>query len=348
MNKEAIKSKSELTNAIKNNKDQENKLEYALTILGLNQLLRPFLSLKITFADLIQMTKKDVIRFDLELYQRNRLCNFIQCYNKAEIKDSFKELKKFFINHKQFDFYNKLQSTNYEKGCMLTAKFFNEENDKKDIHTLDDYISFKDLDRLNLYNSNNTNNEVNIEDYLQSNDKVNSYCKSRSNNNQYQNINCNNGENFSLSRLIKNSSPKRHHYVNRSKTNPLYASSYMYNDSIYLRYLNVNKNTDEMLEKLNKSKKERHYKHAKYHLLLNQSGVKTTHRSQHSSQYNMRNSTDQFQTFDNDGMFSNNNTKSPEIDKLAAILNKKKQLQDELNKCNKSIHDNRKVFSHYY
>lgn len=350
MRKETIQIRSESRNTIKHIKDPEYKLEYVLTMLGLSQLFQTFLSSTITFIELIQMTKNDLFKLNLELYQRNRLFNFIQCYKKTETNDSFEELLKFFTNHKQFVFYNKLKQSNYEKGCLLTAKFFNEENVRKKIDVFQDINSNKGDNKNNHSNMNNNNNEIdneemNIEDYWHSESKMN-----KSNYNDCNN-NCGNIDKTTSLKLFVNNSNKqkyKYDYFKRMKTRSSVSSSYMFNDSIYKSYLNINNSTDKIIEKLKKSKKERQLKYAKFHLLLNKSGIKTTlhhYHQQQLSKFNIRSESSQYENENgnNEMVYSINNSRSSEIDLLTTIINRKKQLQNALNKCNNSIYENRKV-----
>ena len=91
------------------NQEQENQIEderlsYVLITLNLEDLIRLFIDNNITFIDLLLLSKEDLKEFQLGLYQRNRIWNFSQYFQKYAKLYTLNEIKDFFLFNKQFIF----------------------------------------------------------------------------------------------------------------------------------------------------------------------------------------------------------------------------------------------------
>ena len=99
-------------NLIYKNNIEDDRLMYVLVTLGLGNLIFIFNEKKISFIDLLFLSKENLKDMGLEIYQRNRIYNFSTTFNEFARTYSIKEISKFFNINKQFLFnptiYNKM------------------------------------------------------------------------------------------------------------------------------------------------------------------------------------------------------------------------------------------------
>ena len=133
----------EINHLIKQNKSKDARLNFTLSILGLNNLINLFNEKNITFIDLLLLSKESMKELQLEMYQRNRIYNFSMLFTKFAKEYSLEEIKQFFESHKQFLFIpikinerkindnkDKNENTNTDNKNIKTKEFFiiNDEN----------------------------------------------------------------------------------------------------------------------------------------------------------------------------------------------------------------------------
>ena len=108
------------------NLKKDERLNYCLSVLDLEQLINLFFENNISFIDLLFLTRNDLFELDLEMYQRNRIIQFSNFYKKIAINYSLNELKEFFKYNKQFIFnFEYYESNTKEKYYSLEKKIKN-------------------------------------------------------------------------------------------------------------------------------------------------------------------------------------------------------------------------------
>lgn len=316
--------------------DKEYKLEYALFILGLNDLIPLFQSMKLTFIDFLLLSKQDVIKLNLELYQRNRILNFIQCYQKTGIEYSFDELISFFNHQKKFIFIQLSQPISHQSGSLLIDKLLN--NKYKD--------STSSCAMKSLQVNNNLNSEEIEDEQSRGRDK--------------EEIRKLKEEDRSTINRLKANGVNNKKKLSHSQTvNPAMRKSFKANDDpFYQSFIKMSKDTDIILNNLRRAKEESESKQLKYFSLL--------HKNSHliaegnSSRYASNKSVKEDEGLLQSGKLNENNKEennensikegndinqvSNDIKKLYEMINKKESLMRNLNECNKSITEKKKVF----
>ena len=132
----SIISKQILTN--RNEKKEDIRLKYVLTMLDLPSLIQFFKDSEITFIDFLFLTKEDLKVFGLKIYQKNRILNFSRDFKEFAKKYDIDEIKYFFNKNHQFIFnFNnedcrpknrEPSSHNYESTAQGNANFSSRTN----------------------------------------------------------------------------------------------------------------------------------------------------------------------------------------------------------------------------
>ena len=117
-----------------NNENDDDRLIYVLITLGIENLIKFFEEKKITFIDFLLLSKEDLKELELNLFQRNRILNFIKFYCKNAKNYSISEIYNFFLENKQFIFnsviYDNINNNINNNNNIKTNKKFNS-NKKK-------------------------------------------------------------------------------------------------------------------------------------------------------------------------------------------------------------------------
>ena len=87
------------------------RLALAMIKLGLENLIHIFTNNKITFNDLLFLTKEDLNELNFHLYQKNRILSFINDYKKIAKNYTIEEVESFFMYNSK---YNSLHNTEEE------------------------------------------------------------------------------------------------------------------------------------------------------------------------------------------------------------------------------------------
>ena len=237
------------------NQEQENQIEderlsYVLITLDLEDLIRLFIDNNITFIDLLLLSKEDLKEFQLELYQRNRIWNFSQYFQKYAKLYTINEIKDFFLFNKQFIFnpiiFEQIPQNNYQ----LTGSFAN-------------------------YPNNNTNPRQSQQkeeskekgNYKQNVNEV--YLKpSKGKQLPEQKITLSTSKEQLSDDVINNNSATFPYGAHISQKNMKGKLSSNY---VYKRYLDTKHESDQVLERLNKLKEESEQRQNKYMVLLHKS-----------------------------------------------------------------------------
>ena len=130
-----INSNENNKNSNENNyENDDDRLIYVLITLGLENLIKLFEEKKITFIDFLLLSKEDLKELELNLFQRNRILNFIKFYCKKAKNYSISEIYNFFLENKQFIFnsviYDNINNNINNNNNIKTNKKFNS-NKKK-------------------------------------------------------------------------------------------------------------------------------------------------------------------------------------------------------------------------
>lgn len=87
------------------------RLALAMIKLGLESIIHIFTNNKITFNDLLFLTKEDLNELHFHLYQKNRILSFINDYKKIAKNYTIDEIDSFFMYNSK---YNSLHNTEEE------------------------------------------------------------------------------------------------------------------------------------------------------------------------------------------------------------------------------------------
>lgn len=87
------------------------RLALAMIKLGLENLIHIFTNNKLTFNDLLFLTKEDLNELHFHLYQKNRILAFINDYKKIAKNYTIEEIDSFFMYNSK---YNSLHNTEEE------------------------------------------------------------------------------------------------------------------------------------------------------------------------------------------------------------------------------------------
>lgn len=87
------------------------RLALAMIKLGLENLIHIFTNNKLTFNDLLFLTKEDLNELNFHLYQKNRILSFINDYKKIAKNYTIEEVESFFMYNSK---YNSLHNTEEE------------------------------------------------------------------------------------------------------------------------------------------------------------------------------------------------------------------------------------------
>ena len=114
----------------------DDKLNYILVTLGLENLFHIFKENNISFIDLLLLSKESLKELGLEMYQRNRIFKFSSTYNKNAKAYTMKEIFEFFESNKQFLF-----NTSLHQKILKSNKNLNFRNNKNNL--LNKFKSYK-------------------------------------------------------------------------------------------------------------------------------------------------------------------------------------------------------------
>ena len=261
-----------------NNEEEDDRLSYTLITLGLENLIHIFEENNITFIDLLLLSKEDLIELQLEMFQRNRIFHFSKLFSKYAKNYSINEISDFFTFNKQFIFnssiYDKVHEENIEEGeyqntgtFLINNNFKYDNNNyvKKDnINLNDDYEKEEFPEKLNIKkkeiykpNFNNKNNKLGYYNDKKSKGKTKE--KKNPNINEKKNKN----DNISNINSFNNLKLKTHLVFSNKKTSK--------SNKAFKKYLEIQQESDSVLEKLNKQKKDSEIIKNKYQNLLNKS-----------------------------------------------------------------------------
>ena len=145
------------------NNMEDDRLTYVLETLGLDDLTQVFNENKISFSDLLLLSKESLKELGLEMYQRNRIYNFSTSFNKKAKTYSINEISKFFNSNKQFLF--------SPIKMLKENKTLNYDNDTNNINSIKkNYFS---------YNENYNNDNYKIQKIINNPSKIRSSIKSK-------------------------------------------------------------------------------------------------------------------------------------------------------------------------
>ncbi len=259
-----------------NEQEDDDRLSYTLITLGLENLIHIFEENNISFIDLLLLSKEDLIELQLEMFQRNRIFHFSKLFSKYAKNYSINEISDFFTFNKQFIFnssiYDKVHEENNEEeeyqntGTFLINNNFKYDNNnyvkKENFNLNDDYEKEEFPEKLNIkkkeINKPNFNNKNNNKRYY--NDK-----KSKGKEKKKPNVNekKNKKDNISNINLFNNLKIKSHLVFSNKKTSK--------SNQAFKKYLEIQQESDSVLEKLNKQKEDSEIIKNKYQNLLNKS-----------------------------------------------------------------------------
>lgn len=94
----------------------DNRLVYTMNALGLESLTHIFVNNKITFNDLLFMTKEDLTELNFRMFQKNRILNFINEYTQTAKNYTMGEIECFFKANPK---YNSLQNINVNNSSNI-------------------------------------------------------------------------------------------------------------------------------------------------------------------------------------------------------------------------------------
>ena len=231
------------------NQEQENQIEderlsYVLITLNLEDLIRLFIDNNITFIDLLLLSKEDLKEFQLGLYQRNRIWNFSQYFQKYAKLYTLNEIKDFFLFNKQFIFNPILFEQVPQNNYQLTGSFANYPNNNTNPRTSQQQEESK---------------EKNNEGYLQ---------PVKGKQLPEQKITLSTSKEQLSDEIANNNNPTYPYGAHISKKNLKGKISSQY---VYKQYLATNQESNQVLERLNKLKEESEQRQNKYMVLLHKS-----------------------------------------------------------------------------
>ena len=294
-----------------NEQEDDDRLSYTLITLGLENLIHIFEENNISFIDLLLLSKEDLIELQLEMFQRNRIFHFSKLFSKYAKNYSISEISDFFGFNKQFIFnsaiYDRVIGTNNEEEeeYQNTGTFINNNNNfsnndiynqenmfnsQRQIHNLNNSDfdkedipeklnikkkEFQPKKYFNINNNNSKNNNKNVEEInkkkINNNKKVKGEIKEIQKKNEKKNtlnqkkrnnIKNNNYSNDNLSYTYDSINNSHNSNVKISKSN-----------KAFQKYLEIQQESDSILEKLNKQKEDSEIIKHKYKNLLNKSKI---------------------------------------------------------------------------
>ena len=294
-----------------NEQEDDDRLSYTLITLGLENLIHIFEENNISFIDLLLLSKEDLIELQLEMFQRNRIFHFSKLFSKYAKNYSISEISDFFGFNKQFIFnsaiYDRVIGTNNEEEeeYQNTGTFINNNNNfsnndiynqenmfnsQRQIHNLNNSDfdkedipeklnikkkEFQPKKYFNINNNNSKNNNKNVEEINKkknnNNKKVKGEIKEIQKKNEKKNtlnqkkrnnIKNNNYSNDNLSYTYDSINNSHNSNVKISKSN-----------KAFQKYLEIQQESDSILEKLNKQKEDSEIIKHKYKNLLNKSKI---------------------------------------------------------------------------
>ena len=289
-------SQDELSDSqmIMQNYNNDDRLHYTLLTLGLEELVNLFMDNNITFVDLLLLCKEDLIDLRLPLYQRNRIFNFAQMFNKYAKNYTINEITDFFVFHKQFIFNSTLVerittnqnviTQNNNNTYQLTGSFNVNSGDNNNENEL---RYDNDNDGANEHKGNN----VHIHSYSKQNKHKMTLSTSKeilkdddnniNNNNNiahvyHNDIHTQQKPNKHKSKTTSNINNNNNKDINTNTNTPEYAA-YISNKNVknklntniaYKKYIETKKEADQVLEQLTKLKEDQYTKHNKYNSLM--------------------------------------------------------------------------------
>ena len=293
-----------------NEQEDDDRLSYTLITLGLENLIHIFEENNISFIDLLLLSKEDLIELQLEMFQRNRIFHFAKLFSKYAKNYSISEISDFFGFNKQFIFnsaiYDRVIGTNNEEEeeYQNTGTFMNNNNNNysnNDIYNQENKLN----SQRQFYNLNNSDfdkedipeklnvkkKEFQPKKYFNINNN-NSKNNNNNNNEEINNKNINNNKRIkgkikeTQKNEKKNTLNQKKRNINKKNNYSNDNLSYTY-DSInnshnsnvrvsksnkaFQKYLEIQQETDSILEKLNKQKEDSEIIKHKYQNLLNKS-----------------------------------------------------------------------------
>jgi hypothetical protein len=200
------------------------RLDYVLKILDLENLFHLFNSNKLTFNDILFLSKDDLIEMNICLVPRNRILKFSEIYNHHGRDYSLEEIYDFFAKNKHFVFNTKIDipitNTNYSQNFNnYLNPNLNHKKEEEKVNFYENHV----LSTAN-FNVNDLSSTQNIRRSQGSNHMQELQQENLINQNQnFQNIqninqmNTNTGNNFSLSNYVSSYSSN----INSSKNLPM-------------------------------------------------------------------------------------------------------------------------------
>ena len=320
----------------KREKDQnignDDKLNYILLTLGLENLFHIFKENNISFIDLLLLSKESLKELGLEMYQRNRIFKFSSTYNKNAKDYTMKEIFEFFESNKQFLF-----NTSMHQKLLKSNKNLNIKNDKNKL--INKFNSHK-------YFSNNENGknyeQPNIKDEFSSGQMI------RSSKNSVSSCNKNYKANqiFKKYLLIKKGVDEFLTKLNKQKEETEILS-YKYN-SIIKRINNQNDNTEND-NSIPKTRGKNTYinnetnKKEEYKKLLEKINKLGQMKIDENSSEHLNQVKNYIHENGENLMVDEILSLQSELDKITEIINKKEKLKQNLEKYNKKIEQRKQL-----
>jgi len=144
--------------------DDDDRLTYTLITLDLVNLIHIFEDNNISFVDMLLLTKEDLVELQLDIYQRNRILNFSELFNKYAKNYSIQEISDFFTFNKQFIFnsiiYDKVSNNNMNNELQndLNNNEMDSNNINYNINNQEKIYLNTEPVRQNIINNNIPNN----------------------------------------------------------------------------------------------------------------------------------------------------------------------------------------------
>lgn len=254
----------------KNNNHQElnidSRLQYVLTFLDIVQLYNLFVSQNISFVDMLLLDKEDMVDLHIELYQRNRICNFAILYKKYAKNYSIEEISDFFSFNRHLIFM-KLKNGNKKNkvpkdevvSCTKAHSLLDKNNEKNDFPQKQNNEK-KRSNKITLSTSKEKVNDEIIEEQKTNETYPNIHqsilegyqIKKHLTEGKYQNQNYN-------TTVIRNNGNKRNNHPDKKTMLSYHAEK---------NYTNIRQNANNILIKLTKLKEEGEIKKNKYKTLF--------------------------------------------------------------------------------
>lgn len=323
---------SKLSQSIKTENNSDPRLSYTLITLGLEELVHLFQENNITFIDMLLLSKDDLKEFQLEMFQRNRIWNFINSFNKYGKNYSLSEVTDFFNFNKQFIFnlqvFEKIDTLPNNINYQITGSFGNINKNQLNTNSSkeEEHINFKGKSNMKLIHDEP---EDQVQQYASSQEALNKNEKvekkmlrpnkitlttskeelldnqdmGEENEGEYTTNIKEEGRNKSKKQLNKNGDSFK------QKRN---------SQNVYSKYLSIQKESENILERLSKLKEESNTKHNKYKNLVSKS-KKIYMRNYAYSNYNQ---------YDNDQEF---------IQDQENNLNQDQEEENEIDEQNKQL-----------